>query len=409
MLKSFTCILIFTAFVLAMTSCSQPAPVAPQFAPERLVESDNHELIGYFHLYIDPLVPSVEVVPARSVAKHANVKTYLNPPNCYDCITMTPIGPYQDKIIPVNITLKNPTPLTGYDVRGILLSTDPGADLDNPDDYTTLFGDGLTPNPFKAFAKSALNRAFGAGESFTEQYDVYLSSFGKVMAIDYAVDANYPGRAKEPYEISIPIVDGEIDNKGNNIVGISVDVFAAGDDVDEVVLDASAMFFADDLTFTHGTGNTWELDFQNTPKAQAGTYTLMIKASTSSSTQFLYDYFDVTVIQVVTSLANDIQPIFDAECIGCHGTVAPPLGLDLTSGHTYSSTVNVASVQAPSFKLISPGEPQFSYLCAKIRGTHLIFPFDGSGDRMPKDGPPYLTPLQETTVLDWVIAGALDN
>jgi hypothetical protein len=408
MFRNLTIAVSLIVIFIAVAGCSQQMPIAPDVATERMVESDNHNLIGYFQLYIDPSIPSVEAVPARNVAKHFNVKAYLNPPNCDDCITIAPLGPYEDNVIPLNITLRNPTELTGFDVRGILLSNDPGAYLTNPDDYTTLHDNSSDINPFRAFAKIANKRAFGAGESFTEPYSVYLSKFGKVTVIDYAVDASYPNRAVEPIEIDEPIVAGEIDEGGANLVEITVDVVAAENDVDEVRLFASSMGIEEDLQFVYKEGNTWALNFQNSQGSPAGLYSLMIRAGTSGSSLFLYDYFDVTVTETTISYAADIQPIYDAECISCHGDVAPPLGLTLTEGNSHTATVNVDASQA-AFKLVSPGEPQFSYLFAKLTGAHLNFPFDGSGARMPFDGPPYLGIELTAIIRDWIQAGALDN
>jgi hypothetical protein len=302
----------------------------------------------------------------------------------------------------------NPTPLKGFDIRGIIVSDDPGVGLANPDDYTDLFDNGgaVTINPFKAYAKAVTDRSFGPGELFTEHYDLWLLNFGKVAMVDFAIDASWPGRAKEPYKIGGPFINGEIDDTGQNIVEITADVFAANNDVDEVWLDCSTMGFSGPLAMQYVSGTTWKIDFQNTPQAPASTYRCLVKASTASSAKFLYDYFNLTVVPgtPMVSLADDVQPIFDAKCTYCHDGGEPP---DLRAGYTWAALVNADSHQS-SVPLVSPGDPYLSYNQAKIRGTHKNAPYNGSGKQMPWFDP-YITP-QELEIIDtWIEQGALNN
>jgi len=409
-MRSMFFMLMVFVLVTVVVGCSQSLPTTVDTTIPERIGSAGHVLWGYCQLYIDPSVPSVKVVPAREALKHFNVKLFLNPPHCSDCITITPIGPYVDNILPVNITLKNSESIGGYDVRGILLSDDVGATLDNPDNYTSLFDNGGTVNinPFKAFAKGEVNRKFNAGASHTEEFDIFLAKFGKVTAIGYAVDASWPTRAKEPFQIDEPLVDGDIDSLGKNEVDITVDVFAAGDDVDEVWFDLSSMGVTGEQALEYVSGNTWKLVFQNTALTVPGDYICAGRASTSSSDKYLYSYFTLTIVEGVYSLADDVQPLFDTYCISCHQTVSPPLGLDLSDGNTYSNTVNVASVQSVVDRVM-PALPQGSYIYGKITGNYLNFPFAGSGDRMPFDGPPYLSDPEALIVYNWIHQGALDN
>jgi hypothetical protein len=410
MIRIFTFAAMLAMAMLTVLACSQITPMEPRpqgasFCP------DEHMLWGYYHLYIDPSGPSVEVVPAKHVMVHKNVKQYLIPPACPDCITIAPTGPYQNSILPLDISLKNPTPLTGYDVRGILLSDDPGAGLVNPDNYTGLFDNGgdVNINPFKAYAKLEDKRKFGAGESYAEHYELYLSKFGKCMKIDYAIDASWPGRAKEPYQIGLPMIIGELDTLGLNTATIEVTVLAAGDDVDEVLADFSSLGFTEDLEFQYIAGSNWELELQNTHLVGVGDYLCLIKASTSSSELYLYSYFYITVVEgiVPVSLQDDVQPILNSYCITCHQSIAPPQELDLTEGNTYSNTVDVDSGQS-SVKRVTPGTALMSYLVAKLIGIHELPPFNGSGDRMAKDGS-YLGDEEQQTIMTWIEQGALDN
>lgn len=78
---------------------------------------------------------------------------------------------------------------------------------------------------------------------------------------------------------------------------------------------------------------------------------------------------------------SEVQALFDARCLGCHGGSAAG-GLNLSDFTT--SAIDVASAEVPSMKRIAPGDKSKSYLFHKISGTHESV--GGSGDRMPKGG-----------------------
>lgn len=64
--------------------------------------------------------------------------------------------------------------------------------------------------------------------------------------------------------------------------------------------------------------------------------------------------------------SRDIQPIFNAQCTGCHtGAASNAGGLDLRTG-SLSRIVNVASAFVPGVKLVQPGQPSRSFLFEKI-------------------------------------------
>ena len=107
---------------------------------------------------------------------------------------------------------------------------------------------------------------------------------------------------------------------------------------------------------------------------------------------------DATLSQIQTQ-------IFDVNCAisGCHGNSSPQLGLDLSSGQAFQSTVNVASLERQSLVRVAPGDPEGSYLLHKIRGDNTI-----SGSRMPL-GRPALSAADIDLVRQWIEDGALDN
>lgn len=111
------------------------------------------------------------------------------------------------------------------------------------------------------------------------------------------------------------------------------------------------------------------------------------------------------------SFAQEIQPIFTRSCAlpDCHGPpeefAAQELLLD--PGNSYAQTVGVRAVQVRNadVKRIEPGDPDRSYLVAKIRGTHRQL--GGVGAPMPLDGSLPAEDLEK--IVRWVEAGAPNN
>jgi hypothetical protein len=106
------------------------------------------------------------------------------------------------------------------------------------------------------------------------------------------------------------------------------------------------------------------------------------------------------------SYEADIQPIWNANCIGCHRVGGDgELYLVLTDD-SYGEIVGVLSVQATDKQLIEAGNAADSYLIAKLRNTHEAA--GGEGDPMPSgEG---AVPLPEATIMlieQWVNEGVL--
>ncbi len=89
-------------------------------------------------------------------------------------------------------------------------------------------------------------------------------------------------------------------------------------------------------------------------------------------------------------------------CVNCH---RPQGGtpMDLTT-NPYAALVNVASRLKPGAILVVPGDPDGSYLIQKLEGRSDIVQL-----RMPRNGPPYLTPGQITVIRRWIEIGAPNN
>jgi hypothetical protein len=90
------------------------------------------------------------------------------------------------------------------------------------------------------------------------------------------------------------------------------------------------------------------------------------------------------------SFANDVLPIIESRCIGCHGGDRTEEDLDLKT----HASIMAGSSNGP---VIVPSDAANSLLVEMV-----------ATQKMPKRGPK-LTPPQVQIITDWVNQGALDN
>jgi len=109
------------------------------------------------------------------------------------------------------------------------------------------------------------------------------------------------------------------------------------------------------------------------------------------------------------SFANDVQPIFTANCAvsGCHAGNTPQSGLSLEAGDSYAQTVNVTTVgtlNCSGQPRVDPGSSATSALYKLVSGS--------CGPRMPWSLPPgsdSLTTTEQNTIREWIDQGASNN
>ncbi len=93
----------------------------------------------------------------------------------------------------------------------------------------------------------------------------------------------------------------------------------------------------------------------------------------------------------ISSFMENVMPIFEAKCVLCHGSMG---GWDATS----YSAVMTSGDNAPT---VIPNDGESSILAQKIVGTYTY------GGIMPPGGK--MTNSEIQLILDWILAGALDN
>jgi hypothetical protein len=93
-------------------------------------------------------------------------------------------------------------------------------------------------------------------------------------------------------------------------------------------------------------------------------------------------------------------------CTNCHTNVGrnPSGGLNLTHDLAYDQLVNVPSRNKPGAIRVVPNDPDNSYLIHKVEGGPGIF-----GNRMPNNGPPFLSAGQILILKRWIEIGAPRN
>ncbi len=110
----------------------------------------------------------------------------------------------------------------------------------------------------------------------------------------------------------------------------------------------------------------------------------------------------VTVPVATPSYASDVQPIWTAQCVGCHGASNPDGGLTLVDGSSRAALVNQPMVKSCSdVTRVVPGAPSSSGLIDRLTGT-------SCGTRMPEGGSA-LSASDLVLIQSWILRGALDN
>ncbi len=104
------------------------------------------------------------------------------------------------------------------------------------------------------------------------------------------------------------------------------------------------------------------------------------------------------------SLSRQVQPIFNLNCVPCHGGASPEMNLSLEPGRLYDpalGAVGVPSRELPPLFRIEPGASRSSYLVHKITGRGIV------GDRMPVGGA--LSVEEIDVIREWIDDGAPNN
>lgn len=271
-------------------------------------QNHNRQLLGIWDMQIDISNLTASIKPLRQSESRYNITGLLLPPACNDCVTVKLLDiDFDVHILTATLELRNPTQLTAYDARCIVYTDNYGHRLINDDGWSGLWdrAGGSDINPFKAFAKEDIQRAFNGGASYTEMFYIHFPSPPNYWAITYAIDVSWPENTLEPYEItnySQEIIYNTPGSTGN----IFIDIHDWQDDVDFVTLEAPQITGEESNIFTHLGGNTWTVEIENANGVPGGLYECMVGASSYGVQHTLYDFVNI----VITNHLPDLDALF---------------------------------------------------------------------------------------------------
>jgi hypothetical protein len=340
----------------------------------RNVESDR-VLWGVWQLRLSPDEITVEAVPLRDVLEHYDVTSAITPPECRDCLRVR-LNLYDPDtgLFDCDVTLRNPTVLTGHDVRGILFTNQYGHVLLNPDAWTGLYDvpGGDTINPFRAFAKGTAGRTFAPQAQHTENYLIHMPDPPHWDLITYAAEASWPDNCGEPYEIAHFAQEYIFDTMGSK-GEVRIDVLDWQDDVTGVEISAPDITGEDSTPMSYSAGNTWSVSLINNEGAAPGDYEAWITATSNDPTspELLYKV-NVTITKepkITLDPDTTYQTITGWEAVAWAGDYWEP-AFDYYRDELFDRVVNEAGINRVRLELRSGAENSTDYF--DLYYNHLI-------------------------------------
>lgn len=296
----FVFVFCFAALLSGCSSHNVESPVVPGDEPclESNILHSNRLVLAAGNIRFDPDSMQVDFIPDRNALAHWNGTLLLSPPNCDDCITIEVLEfKPAEKYVKLRIALKNPTQLTVFDVRGIMMSNVSGMKLLNADSYTSLWDDGggVEINPFKAFAVDWPQREITPYSAHARIYEIEYTTIGDLVGTNVVIDASWPDNCKEPYEIGNSYTTGTFYDFDPQ--DIFCEVLSWNDDISSVSIDLSCLGMGTDYPMTHVVGNLWSVDDAAWHHGGygPGTHHALITATCIGTEIPLFNYVDITI------------------------------------------------------------------------------------------------------------------
>jgi hypothetical protein len=296
---------VFTA-ILLLAGCGREM-ISPDSAPAGMqtVGAPGHISWGQWSLFIEPESLRAAAVPVRGVETHCNVTGMLSPPKCTECLQIIIAGwDPVTRIADITLVLKNPTPLTGYDVKAIMSDYDTKEFLE-PDAWCDFYTDGSWWQPYYIFAENIDAHAFGPGKSYARGFQVHWP-LGATTHATVTVDVSYPGPQEEPWRINHVIVSGPLQNDFQHYIGFTCHVYDSQDNVQTVTANLTpiapaAVILGDDALhrdFLNG-DDIWGATNVKTDGAPSE-YKFWLRAVSQGSSHPTYQELDLEVIPLAS-------------------------------------------------------------------------------------------------------------
>jgi len=286
-------------------------------------------------------------IPARAADAHFDVWPMLNPPRCLDCVALHVLSHDKvQKLLTVEVILRNPTGLSGWFVRGLVIPADPSRpELLDPDGWwrPADLPDTALPAPFMIFAGDQPDMEFGPGESHSATYHFHYTELSDFVSCSYRVIVRFP---KSPGEVNF-IGDEEIHgaySTGGGFVSLRADMRA---DIDAPAVTMTATkalegILGAPVNMRHESADTY-LGWLCGEVTSADTADLWVIAEMSGVEHELSYCIEIPILDVVP------QPNREFPIVGPGGAVFVD---QLTTGMTPEQTEFMATHCVGSQKLV---------------------------------------------------------
>ena len=285
---------------LLVLGCGNPIGEfnAPLNHLEGSSEGPQHILWGKWGLRINPPEGIGLTSAERDTQAHFNVTNLLNPPKCSDCLKIIIAGwnPVT-RIADITLVLKNPTSLTGYDVKAIISDYDKKEFL-NPDGWTDLYTDGSWWDPYYIFLNG---EAFEADKTYAIGFQLRFP-VGSTTHASVLIDASWPSYQEEPWRINNVIVAGPLQNDFYHYIGFTCHIYDHQNNMQAVTVDLSPLGPPNVPLGDNGLSKDylpndgiWGLSYIKT-STSPGTYDFWIRAKSLNTEKFTYQKVSIEVI-----------------------------------------------------------------------------------------------------------------
>jgi len=206
---------------------------------------------------------TVDIIPMRLAEMHIDVTSMVFPPACVDCFGAEVLG-VTDNIWDFRFTLRNSTPVTGYDVRATLLDLGTIGLITQADSFTDVFALPLDPdprNPYFIFNSNQGQNAWPPLAMADRDISFFRPTGSKFSEITVVIDASWPSNQDDPtgiFELK-PSKDSIYDD-GSNSTNFTCQIPDWQDDIESVEIDLSPIGGNPHGHMSQAVNGTWFLN-----------------------------------------------------------------------------------------------------------------------------------------------------